>query len=410
MVLPELVYGVSEKKHDFTGYLVIDSIVENKSCGGVRMSTAVTLNEVRNLARNMTLKYGFLGIPMGGAKAGIKISGTVPINRKRLILTEFGKSLSRFIRNRLFIPGTDMGTSEEDISWLLKAAKGQKNGEVNIKSGSGREYTSWTILNSATQGLNTLKDNCNLNHQRVSHGLEKVAVAIEGFGKIGSSVARTFSENGAKIVAVSTYKGAIYNPKGLDMDMLLDLKSKCGDDLVNEYHGARNIASDCLVQLPVDILLPCAGSYTINSTNAYKIKAKVVCPGANIPLTDQAEKVLFKRGIVCVPDFVSNSGAVLGHYMANYVSKTKIKEIIDEEFGQTVYELLKVSKERNTYPRRVAIEIALRRFYEIKKSEAKLPRLFLRGVRFVLPDTYQRIIAKPVVPYVFRRLLRRNRA
>lgn len=409
-MLPEFEFGVFNRDFDFTGYLVIDSTVENKSCGGIRMSPLVTLDEVRSLARNMTVKYGFLGIPTGGAKAGIRTTGTLSRSRKRLILVKFGKKLSRIIKSGRFIPGTDMGTSDEDVACFLSAANGQKTRDLNIKSGSGSEYTSWTMLISARQALNTLKDNCHVARQKIPCELERTTVGIEGFGKIGSFAARTFWENGAKIVAISTCKGAIYNPKGLDMNMLLDLRNTYGDDLVNMYHRARRIASDRLVQLPVDILLPCAGSYTINSTNAYKIRAKVVCSGANIPLTDQAEQVLFKRGVVCVPDFVSNSGAVLGNYMADYVSNEKIREIIDEEFGQRVYMLLKISKERNTYPKRVAIEIAMRRFYETKRSEGKLPRVLLRTIRLVLPDAYRKIVAKPVASLIFRRKLRRTLA
>jgi glutamate dehydrogenase/leucine dehydrogenase len=409
-MLPELVYGVLEQKLDFTGYLVIDSTIENRSSGGVRIAERITVNEVRNLARNMTLKYGFLGIPMGGAKAGIQINGTMSLNRKRLILAEFGKRLNRFIKNKFFIPGTDMGTSNEDIVRLLNAAHEQKNGKVNIKRSRGKEYTSWTMLSSATQAFNIERDDCELSRPRVLHGLEEATMAIEGFGKIGSSAGRTFSKSGAKIVAISTYKGGIYDPEGLDIDLLLDLRNECGDDLVDVYHGARRIASDRLVQLPVDILLPCAGSHTINSTNMHKIRAKVICPGANIPLTDQAEEVLFKKGIVSVPDFVSNSGAVLGNYMADYIDEVKIKEIIEKEFGQRVYNLLKLSQERNTYSKRVAIEIAIRKFNEIKRSEGKLSRLFLRAIRVLLPDAYQKIIAKPVAPYVFKGKLKQTLA
>jgi glutamate dehydrogenase/leucine dehydrogenase len=406
-MLPELIYVVSEKKLGFTGHLVIDSTVENKSCGGIRLSSTVTLNEVRSLARNMTLKYGFLGIPTGGAKAGIQIDGTLSINRKRLIFSEFGKSLSRFIKRGFFIPGTDIGTSEEDIAWFMKAAKGQKSGYVKEKSSRGIEYTSWTMISSARQALNSLEENCGLTRQRASLGLEKAAVAIEGFGKIGSSAARAFSESGAKIVGISTSEGAIFNPKGLHVDTLLDLRNKCGDDLVNVYHGAEKIAKNRLLELPVDILLPCAGSYTINSTNANRIRAKVICPGANIPITVQAEQILFKRGIVCLPCFVSNVGAVLGNYMADYISEKKIKEIVDKGFSKTVYELLRLSKERNTYPKKVAIEVAIRRFHEIKRSEGKFPRLFLRAVRSILPGPYPRIVTKSVAQYVFAGRLRR---
>ncbi|NIO36483.1 hypothetical protein GTO27_02145 [Candidatus Bathyarchaeota archaeon] len=391
-MLPELVYGFHRERLDFTGYLVIDSTIENKSCGGVRVSPSVTLDEVRKLARNMTLKYGFLGIPSGGAKAGIKTNGILSREKKKLIIAEFGKALSRFIENGYFIPGTDMGTSEEDINWLMNAAKERRSSSVSVKSGHGSEYTGWTIVNSARQATK----------------LENASVAIQGFGKIGSSVARIFSENGAKIVAVSTCNGTIHNPKGLETDRLISCRDKYGDDLVKAYHDCRRMPRDHLFELPVDILLPCAGSYLINSTNAHKIKAKVICPGANIPLTDQAEQVLFKRGIICIPDFVSNSGAVLGNYMANYVNRTKIKKIIDEEFSQAVCQLLKISRERNIYPKGLAIQIAVRRFYETKKKGRRLQRLLLRGIRIALPDAYEKIILKPVASHMFRRLLKRT--
>ena len=410
MMLPELVYGVSDKKLGFAGYLVIDSMVGNKSCGGVRMSSTVTLKEVRSLARNMTLKYGFLGIPVGGAKAGIQINRTLSRNEKKLILAKFGKSLSRLIKAGYFIPGTDMGTSEEDIAWLLNAAKGRKNSYVNIYLSHiyAYTYTSWTMLHSAKQALNTLKENSAFTHQRVSLGLDNTSVAIEGFGKIGSAAARTFSENGAKIVAISTSNGAIYNPKGLDMDRLIAMKKIFGDDLVNKYDEAQRIAKDRLFQLPVDILLPCAGSWTINSTNAHKVRAKIICPGANIPLTDKAEQILFKRGIICVPDFVSNSGAVLGSYLSRFInSEKKKKEIINKEFGQRVYTLLRISRERNIYPKGVAVEMAFRRFYAIKKGEGKLPSLFLRTVGFLVPSAYLRIFGNFLAPYMYTRLTAR---
>jgi len=407
IILPEFEFAVFNKDLDFAGYLVIDSMVENRSCGGIRMSPSVTLDEVRSLAKNMTLKYGFLGVPTGGAKAGIRTTSTLSRRRKRLILVEFGKKLSRIIKNERFIPGTDMGTSDEDVAWFLNGAYGQKTRDQKIKSGSGSEYTSWTMLIAARQALNTLKDNRHRTRQQTPHELERTTAGIEGFGKIGSFAARTFSEHGVKIVAISTCKGAIYNPKGLDVNMLLDLRNTFGDGLVDMYHEAQRIARDHLVQLPFDMLLPCAGSYTINSRNAYKVRAKVVCSGANIPLTDQAEKILFKKGVVCVPDFVSNSGAVLGNYMAGYVGRKTIRRIMDEEFSARVYELLKISRERNTYPKRVATEIALRRFHEIKGREGNLPKVFLRTARFVLPDAFEKTISKSVASMIFRRKLRR---
>ena len=141
--------------------------------------------------------------------------------------------------------------------------------------------------------------------------LKGATVAIEGFGKVGGGVARYMAEAGAKVVAISTISGAIYNEGGLDIKKLLSMRKKSGDKAVEEYEDARRIDKEEIYFLPVDVLIPGARPYVIHKNNAGRIQAKVISSIANIPITDEAEEMLFQRGTYSVPDFICNAGGVV---------------------------------------------------------------------------------------------------
>jgi len=385
-----LICDISNQELDFLGYMVIDSTIRGRCCGGVRMSSEVTLNETISLAKNMTLKCGFLGVPLGGAKVGIHIRGSLSKLRRKLIFTDIGKSLAPLIVRGCYFPTKDMGTTNEDIDCLLNSATQEKK---NWRHAPTPTYTSWTMLVSAVEALSEL-----------GLKLDESTVAIQGFGGVGNSAAKVFSENGAKIVAISTREGAIYNSKGLNVTELLEMRKEFGDDVVNLSMGARKITKNDLLHLPVDILLPCAGSWMINLTNSYKIRSKIVCPGANIPITDEAEENLFHRKIISLPDFVSNSGGVLGSFMGSLVTEREKKEIIEREFSKRVSEVIKISKEKNVNPKKIAME----RFNKIKAKSEKtdLKEQIYQIVKDIIPKVHREIYVKPKASKIFAKMLR----
>jgi glutamate dehydrogenase (NAD(P)+) len=391
---PLMICKFSDKELEFTGQLVIDTAIRGKCCGGVRLSTVVSLKETTCLAKNMTLKYAFLGIPLGGAKVGIRIEGQLTKTKRKLVFTKVGKILSPLITNGSYVTGPDMGTSYEDIDWLLNAATNEKKKREHVDTAL---YTSWTMLNSAAEALKEL-----------GLKLDNSTVAIEGFGKIGSSSAKFFSENGVKVIAISTCKGAIYHSKGFDVKKLLEIKAKYGDDVVNHYVDAEKITKDELLCLPVDILLPCAAPWTVNSRNAHKIMARIICPGANLPITGEAEKILFNNKIICLPDFVSNSGGVLGSFMGSMVTEQDKKEIIEKYFSKRVSRVLKISREEGIPPIEVAEKIAVKRFHSIKyKSE--MPDFKIRMsyiVKLMISKVYRKIFINPRAMKIFSDMLR----
>ena len=134
---PQLILNINDEELGLLGYLVIDRTINGVASGGIRMTSDVTLDEVANLAREMTLKYGFLNIPCGGAKAGIIASSSLSIEKRRRILLSFGKSLSPLIMNGIYRTGTDMGTFPEDIYYIFKGAGKKVNSKAFQDAESG---------------------------------------------------------------------------------------------------------------------------------------------------------------------------------------------------------------------------------------------------------------------------------
>lgn len=382
---PQRIFNIVDKQLGNLGYLVIDSTVNGRSAGGIRMQPNTTLTELTHLAKTMTRKFGLLGIPFGGAKAGIVADPFLPPKRRLKILRAFGRSLSPFLKTG-YSPGSDMGTSDDDIVYLMRAANLTAKATRGTRT-SSHTYTSWTVFASTKAAADTMRLD-----------LSNCTVAIQGFGKVGSSIAEVIAPTGAKIVAVSTREGAIYDRHGLSPEKLLKLKDEVGDDLVKTYQKATPIAKEDLLCLGTDILFPCAGSWSINSSNVEKIKSKIVCPGANIPITPDAEENLFERGMICLPDFVTNCGGVLGGYLRSFLSEGEIRNIIEGQYVKVVSGILKLSKSKNMSPRRISQRMAERRFLEMKW------RFERRNLRNELFRIGSRLLTKRLIPKTLLRL------
>ncbi|MEK6691952.1 MAG: Glu/Leu/Phe/Val dehydrogenase dimerization domain-containing protein [Nitrospirota bacterium] len=388
---------INENGEEVTGYLVIDSTIDNSSAGGVRMSMDITIEELSLLARNMTLKYGFLGIPQGGAKGGIIYDPEASPEKRRLALSLFGKGVAPFLKNRMFIPGSDIGTDSDDIQWMIEAS-GRGKSKRTLPSGRSSYYTGLTVFVSAERAAKHL-------------GIEMkgATVAIEGFGRVGSEAARFFAEKGAKVVAVSTSKGAIYNENGLDVSCLIGELAAKGSTFVSDYKEADRIPKAQLLTLDVDILSPCAKYHSINGTNMYEIKSKIISAGANVPVDNDAIEILHSRPILYLPDFVTNCGGVLGTYIEIAgLPLNRVSSLIPGLIGSKIDEIILNAKERGIPPITYAKEIAMERFHHLKGSaEGKglfgiaLRPSIIRAVRNFIPPF---ILGKMAKIYIQRYL------
>ncbi len=344
---PQLILEISDEELGLLGYVVIDRILSGPSIGGVRMRDGLTLKEVADLAGEMTLKFAFLNIPCGGAKAGVIWRPLLSDEERRNIFTAFGKQLGPVITKRMYCPGEDMGTSSIDIYHMKKGAGLDIARPASNNSASGY-YTALTVFIIAER----LADSLSLK-------LSGMRVVIEGLGKVGIHIAKLFSEAGAKIVGVSTIRGGIYNPQGIDIIRLTEMKKELGDEVVNVYPDAEKISKDDLIALKSDLMVPCAGPYTITKENVSQIKSKIVVPGANLAATAEAESVMHERGIHYVPSFVSSCGGILLYALHEHgFWGTDVERIMKTGFGEKISHLIRIARKENISISQKAKEIA----------------------------------------------------
>jgi len=391
----QLICNIIDEKLGLLGYIVIDSAVNGHSCGGLRMLPNVSIPELQGLARVMTLKFSFLGMGEGGAKAGIVANPSMPHEEKLALLRTFAEIASPLLKTGAYVPASDMGTNNQEIRYMLKSIGlevPQNNVEINENGGF---YVAVSVLAGAERAA-----------QHINLDLSESTLAIEGFGKVGSSVAKVFSQKGIKVVAISTVKGAIYNPDGLNIDRLVQIKNQVGDDVVNVYKEAKTIEKSELLTLDVDILSPCARHHSINLKNVDKIRAKIICAGANIPVTREAEQVLYREGKLYLPDFVTNCGGILGSNMENAgLSSQFIENFIIQEIGNKISEIIEVSKKKNMSPVEIAEMEAEKRFSRIKASSKKKTvknRLFNIALKVYKKNLIPKRFAKLYAPGYFR--------
>jgi len=395
----QLICSIVDEKLGLLGYIVIDSTIDGHSCGGLRMLPDVSVPELQGLARAMTLKYGFLGANEGGAKAGIAGDPFMPHEQKLALLRKFAQIASPLLKTRAYTPACDMGTNNEEIKYMLKSI-GLRVPQSNVAAtGDGELYVALSVLAGAEAAA-----------KYMDLDLSQSTLAIEGFGKVGTSVAKVFSQKGTKVVAISTAKGAIYNLDGLDVDKLIQIKNEVGEDVVNVYRKAKTIEKSQLLSLDIDILSPCARHRSIGLENVHEIKAKIISAGANIPVTREAERVLWQKRKLCLPDFVTNCGGILGSNMQNAgLSERFIGNFILQEIGNQISEIIESSRKENIPPSVFAEAEAEKRFLRRKAASRQITiknRLFAVGLAAHKSHLIPKCLVALYAPRYFRLKLR----
>jgi glutamate dehydrogenase (NAD(P)+) len=287
------------------------------------------------------------------------------------------------LQNKSYIPSSDLGTTEEDIRFMLIA-----NGieilprSLTYSSLSGF-YTGITVFAAAVRAA-----------RHVGAALNRASVAIEGFGNVGSSAAQAFWENGVRVVAISTSRGAIYDESGLDIGELIKLSNQVGSQVVKFFPRGEKLDRTRLAELDVDIFCPCAHSDSINMNNAARLAARIVCPGANAPIAPEAEQILFQRGILAVPDFVADCGGVLGISMKRAgINEDHIRRFLERTIGDQATQLIEAAEKDNITPRVYAEKIAEQRF---SRAKAAAEKRTIMGKTFNLALELYR---KGIIPY-----------
>ncbi|MBN4050801.1 MAG: glutamate dehydrogenase [Alkaliphilus sp.] len=281
--------------------------------GGVRFHPGVTRDEVKALSTWMTFKCGVVGIPYGGGKGGITVDPhELSEGELERLSRGFARAIAPFIGEKKDIPAPDVNTNGQIMTWMIdEYEKTTGRFEPGAFTGKPVEFygslarTEATGYGTAIMARDAAKE--------IGLSLDGATVAIQGFGNVGSYAALYIIEMGAKVIAVSDSSGCIVNEDGLDIEKLIEYTAK--NRHVKGFEGAKEelYRDEVLIQ-DVDILMPCALENQITSKNANDIKAKIVSEGANGPTTPEADKIMFDKGIVVIPDILANAGGVTVSY------------------------------------------------------------------------------------------------
>ena len=351
---PARIIHVYEPSVSLKAVLVVDNVAMGPSIGGLRMAPDVSTGECFRLARAMTLKNAAAGLRHGGGKSVLYGDPKMAKEQKETRIRAFACSL-RNIHEYIF--GPDMGTDEECMAWVKD--------EIGRAVGLPRELggipldeigaTGWGMSHAADVALTY----CDFS-------IEGARFVVQGFGAVGRHTARFLVEKGALMIGAADSCGAIFNPKGLDVDSLISLKSSGRS--VGDYPDGRRLERDAVIDIACDIWIPAARPDVIHEDNAHRLTAKLILEGANIPITHGAEEYLHRKGILCVPDFIANAGGVICAAMeyANATQTAAFRMIVDRVRDNT-QQVLDDAKRKDILPREAAVQIAVQR---IKKAMA----------------------------------------
>ncbi len=302
---------------NFVGYRCVHSRVRGPGKGGIRYHPDVTADEVRALASWMTWKCAVIDVPFGGAKGGVVCNPkqrTKDDLRKitRRFIAELGDQIGPFTD----IPAPDVNTNAETMAWIYDTYDMMHKGRNNLGVVTGKPID----MGGSLGRREATSRGCLFCVQRalacgIVPGLNSVMgarVVVQGYGNAGAIAAELFAAEGAKIIAVSDSRGGILNPDGLDPRAVLAFKQETGT--VVGYPGAKEVSNAELLALPCDILIPAALENEIRADNAAQVQARVIAEAANGPTTPAADKILFERGIVVLPDILANAGGVTVSY------------------------------------------------------------------------------------------------
>ena len=295
----------------FQGYRVQYNNARGPYKGGLRYHPDVDEDEVTSLAFWMTIKCAVVDIPFGGGKGGIIVDPKLLSHRELEELTRaFAKALSPVVGPTIDVPAPDVYTTPEIMNWFREEYE-KTTGDTSLAVITGKPLGQGGSEGRGTAtGLGAVFV-LNAYLDQINETGKNKTIALQGFGNAGLHFASS-ANTAWKIVAVSDSRSAIYNPEGLDIQTLHEHKEKTGS--VSGFPGCQEITNDQLLVLPVDILVPAAMDNCITEKNWQQIQAKIILEIANGPVSLPASKKLVEKGVIIIPDVLTNAGGVVVSY------------------------------------------------------------------------------------------------
>ena len=355
----------------FRGYRSQHNAARGPYKGGIRYHPNADLNHVRALGMLMTWKTALADVPFGGAKGGVSVDprelSTHELNR---LTRRYTMSMHHVLGVSRDIPAPDLGTSAQTMAWIMDAygsIHGHTPGIVTgkpIELGGSLGRAEAPGRGAAIVGTRAIVDNGSTPEQST--------VVVQGYGAVGSSAAKTISEDGAKVIAVSDVDGAIINSRGLDIDALDRIVIEGG--VVSDFDDADQLNNDELLELKCDVLIPAAIEDVITTQNASKVQADIIVEGANRPVTSGADEILVDSNKQVVPDILANAGGVIASYF-EWAQNIQVfnweLERVNRELDQLINRAYDVTRARaeqtGSTMREAAFDVAVSRVAETIK-------------------------------------------
>jgi glutamate dehydrogenase (NAD(P)+) len=329
----------------FTGYRVQHSIARGPAKGGIRFAPDVTLDEVKALAAWMTWKCAVVNIPFGGAKGGVICEPSLLSDGElERITRRYTAAISDIIGPERDVPAPDINTNAQTMAWIMDTYSMHKRHTVTavvtgkpLELGGSRGRPEATGRGCMIVTMQALR--------RFGLDPSTTRVIVQGFGNVGGMAARLMSRAGFKIICVIEYDGAVYNRHGLDIDGLMRHRTETGS--ITGFGEAEDIDKEAALLMDCDVLLPAAKENVITTANADRIRAKIICEGANGPTTAEADHILADRKIFVLPDILANAGGVTvsyfewvqdrqGYFWNEQLVNARLEEIMVNSFRDVV--------------------------------------------------------------------------
>jgi glutamate dehydrogenase (NAD(P)+) len=329
----------------FTGYRVQHYLARGPGKGGIRFSPDVTLDEVRALAAWMTWKCAVVNIPFGGAKGGVICNPHVLSDTELEKLTRrYTAEIIEFLGPERDVPAPDVNTNEKVMAWIMDTYSMHVRHTVTavvtgkpLSLGGSRGRPEATGRGCMIVTLKAL--------EKLGIRPEDARVVIQGFGNVGGMAARLMSRVGFRIVSVVEYEGAVYNPRGLDVEALMRHRKETGS--IVDFPEAENVDRHEAMQLECEVLIPAATENVVTSENAARLRCRILCEGANGPTTPVADQILAEKKVFVIPDILANAGGVTvsyfewvqdrqGFFWNEQLVNERLQEIMTESFDAVV--------------------------------------------------------------------------
>lgn len=350
----------------FTGYRVLYNTSRGPAKGGIRFDLNVTLEEVKALAAWMTWKCAVVNLPFGGAKGGVICDPlSMSVGELERVTRRYTKGIISLLGPDTDVPAPDVNTNERVMAWVMDTYSMHVGRTENaVVTGKPVEMGGSLGRREATGRGCMLVTREALQHLGMS--MTGATVAVQGFGNVGSTAATLMAREGCKIVAISDRTGAFYNASGIDVEAASAHVRQ--HRALEGFAGGDAIDPEDLLTLDVDVLVPAALENVITTKNAPRIRAKVICEGANGPTTAAADPILDEKGVFVIPDILANAGGVTVSYfewvqdrMGYFWSEATVNERLGDIMTRSFADVLQLSKQHKVNMRTAAYMLSISR-------------------------------------------------